>query len=145
MVLSSMPMHEPTSAASPPTGSGMSSRPRKVLILGGGFGGVTVAQQLEKTFGDDPSVEVTLVSRDNYLLFVPMLPEVVSSAIELTHILSPLRRLCPRTSIRTEVVRSVDLAARRVTTVHPSTRAESVLEYDQLVIALGNTTNLSGL
>ena len=52
----------------------MAARSRKVLILGGGFGGVTVAQQLEKTFGDDPSVEVTLVSRDNYLLFVPMLP-----------------------------------------------------------------------
>src|SRR5439155_17230916 len=64
-------------------------RPRKVLILGGGFGGVTVAQELEKFFSSDPSVEVTLVSRDNYLLFVPMLPEVASGAIEITHILSP--------------------------------------------------------
>ena len=121
----------------------MAARPRKVLILGGGFGGVTVAQQLEKTFGDDPSVEVTLVSRDNYLLFVPMLPEVASGSIELTHILSPLRRLCPRTSIRTEVVRSIDLANRRVITVHPGTRDQFELQYDQLVIALGNITDLS--
>ena len=120
-------------------------RPRKVLILGGGFGGVTVAQQLEKTFGHDPSVEVTLVSRDNYLLFVPMLPEVASGSIELTHILSPLRRLCPRTSIRTEVIQAIDLANRQVTTVHTSTRHESMLEYDQLVIALGNVTDLSKL
>src|SRR6266571_1680626 len=122
----------------------MVDQPRKILILGGGFGGVTVAQQLEKVFGDDPSVEVTLVSRDNYLLFVPMLPEVATGSIELTHILSPLRRLCPRTTIRTEVVQSIDLVKRQVTTVHVSTRHESVLDYDQLVIALGNVTNLSG-
>ena len=120
-------------------------RPGKVLILGGGFGGITVAQELEKTFGDDPSVEVTLVSRDNYLLFVPMLAEVASGAIELTHILSPLRRLCPRTTIRTEVVQAIDVAARRVTTVHLGTRDTFELEYDLLVIALGNVTNLSGM
>lgn len=120
-------------------------RPRKVLILGGGFGGVTVAQQLERRFGDDPSVQVTLVSRDNYLLFVPMLPEVASGAIELTHILSPLRRLCPRTDVRTEVVQAIDLANRRVTTVHAATRDPFELEYDLLAIALGNVTSLSGL
>jgi NADH dehydrogenase len=138
-------MHELKSAASSPEQRGVAPRPRKVLILGGGFGGVTVAQQLEKTFGNDPSVEVTLVSRDNYLLFVPMLPEVASGSIELTHILSPLRRLCPHTSIRTEVVRSIDLENRRVVTVHPSTRDEFELNYDQLVIALGNVTDLSGM
>jgi NADH:ubiquinone reductase (H+-translocating) len=120
-------------------------RPRRVLILGGGFGGTAVAQQLERTFASDPSVEVTLVSRDNYLLFVPMLPEVASGAIELTHILSPLRRLCPRTRIRTEVVQSIDLANRQVTTAHASTRDTFLLEFDLLVIALGNVTNLSGL
>src|SRR6266516_9991 len=145
MAVSSMSMNEPTSAASSLSESGVAPRPRKVLILGGGFGGVTVAQQLEKTFRDDPSVEVTLVSRDNYLLFVPMLPEVATGSIELTHILSPLRRLCPRTSVRTEVVRSIDLENRRVVTVHPSTRDEVELDYDQLVIALGNVTDLSGM
>src|SRR6266516_5360851 len=145
MAVSSMSMNEPTSAASSLSESGVAPRPRKVLILGGGFGGVTVAQELEKTFRDDPSVEVTLVSRDNYLLFVPMLPEVASGAIELTHILSPLRRLCPRTSIRTEVVQAIDLANRQVTTAHASTRHEFVLDYDQLVIGLGNVTDLSGM
>jgi NADH dehydrogenase len=120
-------------------------RPQRVLILGGGFGGVTVAQQLEKSVGNDPSVEVTLVSRDNYLLFAPMLPEVASGSIEVTHILSPLRRLCPRTTIRTEIVQSIDLEERRVTTFHPGTRDASTLEYDRLVIALGNIVDLSGL
>jgi NADH dehydrogenase len=123
----------------------VTDRPRKVLILGGGFGGVTVAQQLEKVFGNDPAVEVTLVSRDNYLLFVPMLPEVASGAIEVTHILSPLRRLCPRTTIRTEAIQSIDLEQRRVTTVRASTREACTLEYDRLVIALGNVVDLSGL
>jgi NADH:quinone reductase (non-electrogenic) len=123
----------------------VADRPRRVLILGGGFGGVTVAQQLEKQFGKDPTVEVTLVSRDNYLLFVPMLPEVASGSIEVTHILSPLRRLCPRTTIRTDVIQSIDFEQRSVTTVHPSTRESSTLEYDRLVIALGNVVDLSGL
>src|SRR6266516_1042167 len=144
-MVSSIHMHEPKSAASSPEQRGVAPRPRKVLILGGGFGGVTVAQQLEKTFGDDTSVEVTLISRDNYLLFVPMLPEVASGSIELTHILSPLRRLCPRTSIRTEVVQAIDLANCQVTTAHASTRHEFVLDYDQLVIGLGNVTDLSGM
>jgi NADH:ubiquinone reductase (H+-translocating) len=123
----------------------MTRRPRNVLILGGGFGGVTVAQEVEKAFAGDPSVRVTLVSCTNYLLFVPMLPEVASGAIEVTHILSPLRRLCPRTFVRTEVVHSIDLPNQRVTTVHPSTRERAVLEYDQLVIALGTVVDLSEL
>jgi NADH dehydrogenase len=123
----------------------VAQRQRNVLILGGGFGGVTVAQELEKTFGRDSSVQVSLVSCTNYLLFAPMLPEVSSGAIEVSHILSPLRRLCPRTTVRTQVVHSIDVANRRVTTVQPGSTDLAVLEYDQLVIALGNAVDLSGM
>jgi NADH dehydrogenase len=75
--------------------------PTRVMILGGGFGGVAVAQELERLVPRlGRPVEVTLVSQDNYLLFVPMLPEAATASVELTHILSPLRELLRRTRIR---------------------------------------------
>jgi len=51
---------------------------KRILILGGGFGGIEVLRQLQKPFQDDVSVDITLVSRDNFFLFTPMLPEVSS-------------------------------------------------------------------
>lgn len=117
-----------------------------MLILGGGFAGVTVAQELEKLARGLPRrIDVTLVSKTNYLLFLPMLPEAASGSIELTHIMSPLRPLIPRTHVRIESVLSIDLAHQTVTTLQPSTRREQVLPWDYLVIALGNMVDLSGL
>ena len=58
-----------------------------MLILGGGFAGVAVAQELEKLVPRlARRVEVTIVSKTNYLLFLPMLPEAASGIVELTHI-----------------------------------------------------------
>ncbi|MEJ7820273.1 MAG: hypothetical protein WKF44_08210, partial [Rubrobacteraceae bacterium] len=58
----------------------------RVVILGGGFAGVATAERLEREFGPDPSVEFTLVSDTNALLFTPMLAEVATSSLEPTHI-----------------------------------------------------------
>src|ERR671925_1116178 len=96
---------------------GGAHEPVRVLILGGGFAGVAVAQELEKLVGRlSRPVEVTLISKTNYLLFLPMLPEAASGSIELTHIMSPLRPLLPRTRVRIESVQSIDLAQQTVTT-----------------------------
>jgi NADH dehydrogenase len=120
--------------------------PIRVVILGGGFGGVSVAQELERLVpGLDRPVDVTLVSQSNYLLFVPMLPAAAAASIELTHIMSPLREILRRTRIRVETVEGIDLDARTVTTTHPSTHHEQVLPWDHLVIALGNVVNLARL
>jgi NADH dehydrogenase len=120
--------------------------PIRVVILGGGFGGVAVAQELEKLVPRmDRPVEVTLVSQSNYLLFVPMLPSAAAASIGLTHILSPLREILRHTRIRVETVESIDMEARTVTTTHPSTHHEQVLPWDHLVIALGNVVNLARL
>jgi NADH:ubiquinone reductase (H+-translocating) len=59
----------------------MTAPSTRIVILGGGFGGVYSALTLEKLFGADPSVEITLVSKDNYMVFQPMLPEVISGSI----------------------------------------------------------------
>ena len=58
--------------------------PKRILILGGGFAGLTVAMELEKTLAQDPSIEITLVNRENFFLFTPMLHEVAASDLDLT-------------------------------------------------------------
>jgi NADH dehydrogenase len=120
--------------------------PIRVMILGGGFGGVATAQELEKLVPKlDRPVDVTLISQSNYLLFVPMLPSAAAASVELTHILSPLREILHNTRIRIETVESIDLEARTVTTTNASTREEHVLPWDHLVIAVGSVVNLARL
>jgi NADH:ubiquinone reductase (H+-translocating) len=63
----------------------------RILILGGGFGGVYAARRLDQIFAHRDDVEITLLSGENFLLFTPMLAEVVSSSIEASHIISPIR------------------------------------------------------
>ena len=104
-----------------------------VVILGGGFAGVTAAINLEKELRADPTVAFTLVSETNALLFTPMLAEVAASSLEPTHISTPLRSSFRRTSVVRSQVSGIDLANRRV---RLSDR-EEMLAYDHLVLALG--------
>jgi NADH dehydrogenase len=118
--------------------------PKRILILGGGFAGMTTAQNLEQVFGPDRSVSFTLVSDTNALLFTPMLAEVAGSSLEPSHISTPLR-----TSLRrTQVVRG------RVTEVKLDERCVGIavegggtreLTYDHVVFALGAVSNYLGL
>ena len=49
---------------------------KKILILGGGFGGVNILRQIQNTFQDKVNVDISIVNQDNFFLFTPMLPEV---------------------------------------------------------------------
>ena len=118
---------------------------KKVLVLGGGFGGVYAALELEKRLGSDPDVEITLVNRDNFFLFTPMLHEVAASDLDLTDIVSPIRRILRRADFFEGTVERVDLRGRRVTVSHGRVRHTHDLPFDYLVIALGSTTNFYGL
>ena len=109
-----------------------------VVILGGGFAGVTTAINLEKEFRDDPSVAFTLVSETNALLFTPMLAEVAASSLEPTHISTPLRSSLHRTRVVRAQVAGIDLENRRV----KLSDREEPLPYDHLVLALGAVSNL---
>ena len=75
-----------------------SKRPR-IVILGGGFAGVYTALALEKALGSRDDFEIVLVNKENYFVFQPMLPEVISGTIGLTDVVSPLRRLLRKTDI----------------------------------------------
>ena len=117
----------------------------RVLILGGGFAGLNTAAHLEKLLGRRPDLQITLVSRDNYSLFTPMLSEVAGGGIEPSHIVNPIRGFLKRTEFREGIVRRIDLERQTVETEHPQSHAPSMLAYDRLVLALGSVTNYRGL
>ena len=119
--------------------------PARILILGGGFGGVEAARRLERLLRRRDDVEVTLVSRDNFFLFTPMLHEVAASDVDITHIVSPLRALLHRTRIVVGEVQAIDMERRLVRIVHGDRTHSHDLPYDQLLITLGSTTNFYGL
>lgn len=116
----------------------------RIVILGGGFGGVYTAMELEKLLGRDREVEIALISKENYLVFQPMLPEVISGSIGLLDTITPIRRLCPRTNLYTRTVETIDLTRRRVIVAADLDARQRQLEYDHLVIALGNVTSFAG-
>ncbi|GAC1396212.1 MAG: NAD(P)/FAD-dependent oxidoreductase [Chloroflexota bacterium] len=118
----------------------------RILILGGGFAGVTAAMHLEEEFGADPTVSLTLVSDTNALLFTPMLAEVAASSLEASHISSPLRTSLRRTTVVRGRVTTIAPAERRVwlAAETPHQRDPAPLPYDHLVLALGAVSNYLG-
>src|SRR5882724_4073265 len=114
----------------------------KILILGGGFGGLYTALELEKQVGDDPNIEITLVNRQNFFLFTPMLHEVSASDLDIPTIVNPIRKLLKRTNFFDGEVTSIDLNNKRVTVSHGIDASHAhELSYDHLVLALGSVTN----
>src|SRR4051812_45970585 len=94
------PIRRETARAAPASNvRGHSVATKRIVVLGGGFGGVYAARHLEKMFPGAPAVEIPLVSRDNFFLYTPMLHEVAASDLDITHIVSPLRTLLKRTQI----------------------------------------------
>src|SRR5436190_19750771 len=91
-------------------------RKKRIVILGGGFGGVYAAMQLEKLLARDNAVEICLVSRDNFFLFTPMLHEIAASDLEITNIVNPLRKLLRRVEVLVADVMQIDLSNNRVLT-----------------------------
>jgi NADH:quinone reductase (non-electrogenic) len=87
---------------------------KEILILGGGFAGVEVLRRLQDRFQNDVSVDITMVSKDNFFLFTPMLHEVASGMIETRHIVTPIRAFCNRAKFYAANVKSIDLNNRRV-------------------------------
>ena len=93
---------------------GPASRAR-VVVLGGGFGGVYTALALERLAAKGAPLDVSLVNRENYLVFQPMLAEVIAGDVGILDTVSPLRQLLPRTELFVREIESVDLERRVVT------------------------------
>ena len=125
---------------------------KKILILGGGFAGIEVLKRVQRKFKNKEDIEVTLVSKDNFLLFTPMLPEVASGMIETRHIVTPVREFCRKAKFYEATVESIDLHNKQVAITHsigrqsnPSDWDQHILKYDYLVIALGSQNNFFGM
>ncbi len=95
---------------------------KRIVILGGGFAGAYTALHLEKQFAGSPDIEVLLLSRENFVLFTPMLHEVAGSDVSVTDIVQPLRKMLRHTRILIADIQAIDLAKKQVRVVHERIR-----------------------
>src|SRR4051794_14336796 len=118
---------------------------QRIIILGGGFGGLYTARELERKLDANLDVEITLVNRDNFFLFTPMLHEVAASDLDPSDVVNPIRKLLKRTHIFIGNVKAIDLKRQKVTACHGEGQHLHELSYDQLVIAVGSVSNFLNL
>jgi NADH dehydrogenase len=112
----------------------------RIVVLGGGFGGVTTARALERSLRRHPDVEITLVSRDNFFVITPLLFEACSGRLELRHCAQAIRPALRSARFVEATVASVDVDRQMVMAVAAG-GAAGELPYDHLVVALGASTN----
>jgi NADH:ubiquinone reductase (H+-translocating) len=114
----------------------------RILVLGGGFGGVAATQRLDRTFRHDKNIEIVLVSNTNFLDYTPMLADVAGGTIEPRHAVPALRTFLKKARLRLVTVDGINVARQSVQgSLINGERTE--IHYDYLVIALGAVTNFS--
>jgi len=116
---------------------------KKIAILGGGFAGIEVLTKLQKEFQNDIRVDITLISKDNYFLFTPMLHEVSSGMIEPRHVASPLRAFCKRARFIESEVKTIDLENRKIEFANQVLEARFTSSYGEITEEDKKTDTLS--
>lgn len=116
---------------------------KRVLILGGGFGGVNVAMGLQKILKDRTDIEIAIVNEENYTVFQPMLAEVISGSIGILDTAVAIRDLCPHANLYVRKVESIDVERKVVITSHTFRPQMEEIPYDHLVLALGTLENFA--
>src|SRR6266700_3682786 len=117
----------------------------RIVILGGGFAGLYAALELEKNFAGKPNVQITLVNRENFFLFTPVLHEVAAGELDLTNIVNPIRKLLRNVAFFEGQVQEINLKQRRVVVGHGFDGHAHTIAFDQIVLSLGSTTQFFGL
>jgi NADH dehydrogenase len=118
---------------------------KRIVILGGGFGGVYVAKYLEKALGRKDDFEIVLINKENYFVFQPMLAEVISGALGILDPVNPIRHLLHKTHLHVREIESIDIENRFVT-ISPGFRPHAhKVHFDHLVLAIGNVTDFRGM
>jgi NADH dehydrogenase len=113
----------------------------KIVIAGGGFAGLYAAMHFDKRLARRADVEVTLISRENFILFTPMLHEVAAGDLYPGDIVNPLRRILRHVKFIDADVRAVDLNARRIHCIASVADRDLEFEFDHLLLTLGSETN----
>ncbi|HET7035703.1 MAG TPA: NAD(P)/FAD-dependent oxidoreductase [Thermomicrobiaceae bacterium] len=127
-----------------PLPAGRPANPR-ILVVGGGFAGVYTAYELQRRLRHRRPM-IDIVNRENFFVFYPLIPEIVSGAIETEHILTPIRLVVPQATLFVGEVSAIDLRTQQVTIARGLEGQPHSLcrhEYDYLVLALGGTLNTS--
>jgi NADH dehydrogenase len=117
------------------------ARGARVVIVGGGFAGVSAAQRFERHAVRGAPIDVTVVSDSNFLLFTPMLAEAAAGALDARHISVPVRSAAAHTRFRYGTVQRIDARER---CVHLDNTTEPI-RYDHLLIATGSVPHTFGL
>jgi NADH:ubiquinone reductase (H+-translocating) len=112
----------------------------RIVVLGGGFGGVPAARHLERLLRRHADADITLVSRENFFVITPLLFEACSGRLELRHCAQPIRAALRRTRFVEATVEGVDVERQIVRAIAPDGGTHD-LDYDHLVVALGASTN----
>ena len=117
----------------------------RIVILGGGFAGVHTAMELERLLSstDRKQVDVVLISDENYMVFQPLLPEVVGGTIKVQHGATPIRRLLRTTRVYIREIQRIDLDTNTVGLAQGFQPKPDVLTFDQLVVCLGSRLDYS--
>jgi NADH dehydrogenase len=113
----------------------------RVVIAGGGFAGLYAAKEFERILARRPEIEVTLISRENFILFTPMLHEVAAGDLSPGDIVNPLRRILRRVRLVVADVEAIDLATKTIRCRNALQNVELTVEFDHLLLALGAETN----
>lgn len=117
----------------------------RVVILGGGFGGIYTAKYLTRMLGRRRDVHVELLSEENYFVFQPLLPEVAAASINPNHVVNPVRDVVPSVQFRWCRIVGVDTERRVVMVAQGEGRALVEVPYDHLVFGLGKVSDFSSM
>ena len=119
---------------------------KRVIILGGGFGGAYTAMHLEKYLKKTKEpFEIAIVNRENYFVFQPMLAEVVGGSLGILDTINPLRKLLPKTKLFVREIDSIDIENQKVILAPKYSHTPCDLHYDHLVLGLGTVTDFRGM
>ncbi len=114
-----------------------------VVIAGGGFAGVYCARALARELGEQAQRRVALIARENFMVFQPMLAEVVGSALSPRHVVNPLRLLCRGVTVLRADIVGIDLASKRIQLEAGDFTGGVSVEFEHLVLTLGGIVDLS--
>ncbi len=121
---------------------------KRFLVLGSGFAGTAVAEELARLLPGADNGEILLIDTNNYLLFTPMLTEAAGGELDPRHIVSPVRRMNARVNFVQGRITAIDLVTRTVQVQAGAGSLEPVprsYSGDHLVIALGSVVSYHGL
>ena len=119
----------------------MADKKPTIVIAGGGFAGLYAAMYFDKGLARRNEADVVLISRENFILFTPMLHEVAAGDLQPSDIVNPLRRILRHVKVVEAEVDAIDLRARTVSCVGGLRDVRREFEFDHLLLTLGSETN----